>query len=258
MDDLEVLADWFHTNKLTLNLGKSGCVLFTQMKHHSVKIELKLDSNIIPLVHSTKFLGIHLDDKLTWNEHYNHLLLKITRNMNMLKTSKKFLSTNAKKLVYYGHIFSHLNYCNSIWGSMLSNEKINKLQKLQNKCIHLIDNSNLPLEEKFCTHKIIRINELIKFESSKVGYKVVNKLLPPETLDCFTHDHNDLTLEKNHCYSTIFKHIPNAPLVNGKLYYNSFLRVSITNIQPLLYITHSQSLCHFSALYKDKLFAGQL
>ena len=141
----------------------------------------------------------------------------------MLKTSKKFLSINAKKLVYYGHIFSHLNYCNSVWGSMLSVEKLNKLQKLQNKCINLIDTSDLSLENKFSTHKIMKIKEIVHFETSKVGYKVVNKLLPPKTLDCFTHDQYDVNLEKNHCYSTRFKHIPNAPLVNGKLYHKSFL-----------------------------------
>ena len=77
-----------------------------------------------------KFLGVKIDSELSWSPHYNDLVLKIKWNMHMLKQGNKFLTPNAKRNIYYGHIYSHLTYCISTWGPMLQSARIKKLQKI--------------------------------------------------------------------------------------------------------------------------------
>ena len=73
--DLSILQDWFLANKLTLNIGKSVCILFG--KHRGEKLDISIGSEKIPQVPNTKFLGIWIDQALSWNEHISKLILKL-------------------------------------------------------------------------------------------------------------------------------------------------------------------------------------
>ena len=54
--DLSILQDWFNANKLTLNVGKTVCMLFgPHNKDH--KLQIEINSITLPIVQSTKFLG---------------------------------------------------------------------------------------------------------------------------------------------------------------------------------------------------------
>ena len=141
-----MISDWFKANKLTLNLDKSMCMPFA--KNHNIA-DLCLSELGLPMVTNTKFLGVQIDNNLDWTSQFNHVVLKIKRNMRMLQHSAKLLSSYAKRNLYYGHIYSHLSYCIGTWGPLMQQSQINKLQKLQNKCVNLIDSSRSDLITKF-------------------------------------------------------------------------------------------------------------
>ena len=107
--DMMLLLDWFHANKLTLNLFKTQFLLFksnNKIKQFSININ---NTAIYPCI-TSKFLGVTLDDKLEWTHHINEKLLKIKRNKNMLQITNNCLNPAAKKLIYYGQINSHLSH----------------------------------------------------------------------------------------------------------------------------------------------------
>ena len=161
-----------------------------------------------------------------------------------------------KKKIYYGHVFSHLNYCISTWGPMLQQYQINKLQKLQNKCINLIDATKMPIVLKFNKLKILKVGEIIELELCKTGFKLVKGLLPKKIKETISTDAGLKSLEKFHHYQTRNKMLQNLPRVTNRCYLNSFLCKSITSIQPLLFITkETDNLNHFVRLYKKRLFA---
>ena len=83
---MSTISKWFSTNKLTLNIDKTVCVLF-QKNNKTEKVELQVNDATIVSQPNTKFLGMWLDQHLNWNKHIDILLLKITRNHNMLKLS---------------------------------------------------------------------------------------------------------------------------------------------------------------------------
>ena len=252
-EDLCIIKDWFCANKLTLNIEKSGCLLFGANKRTKSQClnELK-----IPIADNTKFLGICIDDRLNWNAQFSHVVLKMKHNLHMLRISANFLNINAKKLIYYRHIYSHLSYCISTWGPMLQQSQINKLQSIQNKCVSLIDCRKYDLVDKFNKLRILSVQNIINMELAKIGYHLMKHELPDNLLSCFLHDSSNHDLQKIHRYGTHQKSLQNLLLVKNNKYKQSFLCKSIKAIQPLLVETHSLSNIHqLVSRYKQKIFA---
>ena len=225
--DLSLLQDWFHANKLTLNLSKTQCLLFKARKG-CPSIYLNINNTLIEQQKEAKFLGLILDDDLSWTPHINDRLKKIKRNMHMLVTSKNMLNNNTKKLIYYGHIHSHLCYCLVVWGGMCKRTDLNCLQKAQDKCIKLL-NPKQTKEENYSKNKILTLPQLIRLEEIKLGYKITNKMLPPNLQRLLDTDQNGYDLNKNHAYNTRKKKIPNLPRINTKAYTQSFLNKGISS-----------------------------
>ena len=130
--DLNMLQDWFVANKLTLNIGKSVCILFQQKQ--SVNLNVSLGGIKIPQVACTKFLGMWINQSLSWNEHVNKTVLRLKSRANLLNIGKKFLTTHALRVLYFAQIHSVLTYGIVMWGSLLSQANLNKLQR-DSKCL---------------------------------------------------------------------------------------------------------------------------
>ena len=188
--DLNLLLDWFYANKLTLNLSKSVCMLF----HGPVGVNFTLAVRNISIltVKVTKFLGVLIDDHLKWDQLVSKLIIKIKRNDHLLKTGKCLLSIHAKKLIYFAHTQSHINYSLLVWGNMVSTTQLSRLQNEQDKCLKLIHKnwSRSKLQ-------ILSVRDLIELENAKFGYKLANGLLPGEKVNCTKTDSSGKSLVKN-------------------------------------------------------------
>ena len=129
-EELKCTMDWFRANQLTLNLSKTVCILFSPNPKITT-IDLNIDIMKLTSVESTKFLGMWVDRQLNWKKHLSIVLAKIKQNTNMLKISNKFL--NAKKMIYHSHILSHLANGLPLWGNMVDNTSLSKIQKCLDK-----------------------------------------------------------------------------------------------------------------------------
>ena len=227
--DLSILADWFRANKLTLNINKSDCILFAIKKNKNFSVSL--DGIALPCVKSTKFLGIWIDENLTWDKHINELALKLKRNQKLLQLSKNFLSYHALLNLYYAQFHSHLSYSIITWGNMISRKHLTNLQRLQNTCIEILRNkTKSPI-------KTPNVEELIKLVNCKLGYKLANKLLPIQIAKALTTDSMKKSLLKTHGYNTRHKNLPNMPKCTNKMYHNSYLTCALRDYQALPAVT---------------------
>ena len=182
-EDLKIISDWFKANALTLNLDKTVCMKFRPKKFAGCNRTAFAGGNIyvdgiaVPEVKETKFLGIWIDTRLSWNMHLSKLFVKLKRNLNLLRVSKHTLNIYAKKCLYYAQIFNHLSYELTIWGNMIPNCSLTKLQKTQNKCFKLILGSEATVDN-YHSFKILRISDMIKLANLKHGHKVQYSHLP--------------------------------------------------------------------------------
>ena len=85
---LSLMTDWFNANKLSLNLYKTVAMQFW---NNNTNLELHVDNVKIPVVESTKFLGVQIDNQLTWHNHVNHLINKLSINKRMMSLGRNSL-----------------------------------------------------------------------------------------------------------------------------------------------------------------------
>ena len=69
--ELNKLSTWFAANRLSLNLSKTNFMVFKPwQKKQSFKFQVSKNEQPILRVSETMFLGVCLDDNLTWNLTY--------------------------------------------------------------------------------------------------------------------------------------------------------------------------------------------
>ena len=90
-----------------MNIDKTVCVLF-QKNPNSEKISINIDNMSISNAKEVKFLGMWLDENLNWSSHINKLILKISRNLNLIKYNKNSMPKETKVLIYHAHVGSHI------------------------------------------------------------------------------------------------------------------------------------------------------
>ena len=157
-------------------------------------------------------------------------MMKLKQNMHLLRLSNKFLSKDTKKLIYYAHIFSHINYGILIWGNMIRQDTFTKLQKIMNKCFKLITGQE-PTPMNFKSERMLRLKDLIGLENKKLGYQLDNHLLPRNLHKLLWTDSKNNSLQKPHHYNTRDKHLPNLPRVSTTSYHSGFQYQSIKDYE---------------------------
>ena len=139
-DDMTRLSAWFRANKLSMNVAKTVCVLF-QKDPTPKTLTLNVDGIEIHSVKEVKFLGMWLDTQLNWSNHIEKLIIKISRNSNLIKYNKNTMPRETKLLIHHSHVMSHIQYGLILWGNSASSAQINRIQRILNRC------------ERFITHK---------------------------------------------------------------------------------------------------------
>ena len=247
--DLKTISDWFKANKLTLNLEKTEYIFFCA-RPIKVKPTLEIDNVTLRPVDSVKFLGLWLDQNLNWDIHVNKLIAKIKRNMHLLRTPKHLFNKKNLKLIYHAHIQSHIDYGLILWGSMTRQNNLLRVQSVQNKCVEIIS-GNKSTELNYENLKILKIKELIKMQEIKIGYRLINKILPNKISQQLQSDSKRKSLMKTHTYNTRGKKIPNLPKVSKSNYINSYLYQSIKQFMLLpLTLQNMTTLSLFITNYK--------
>ena len=79
-----------------------------------------------------------MDKNLNWKKYTSILINKIKRNTTLIKNTKNMFNKDTLKLIYCVHIHSHITYRLNIWGGMVTKEILNKIQKVQNYCMTMI------------------------------------------------------------------------------------------------------------------------
>ena len=222
--DLNILQDWFLANKLTLNVGKSVCILFGQKQSRTELLNISLGKEHIPQCKSTKFLGMWIDEALNWNEHVTKTILKLKLRLNLLKVGKNLLSKHALRVMYFAQLHSVMTYGIVMWGSLTSQCNLNKIQKIQNACVRIIERQSCAAHKSsFSNQRILSVVQTIDLELQKLWHKYQLGLLPPGLREIMSSDHKKQTLVKDHNYNTRKKPINNIPLAKQAKYQNSFL-----------------------------------
>ena len=91
--------------------------------------KIKLSGKIINPTASVKYLGVKIDQHLTWQHHINDLSVKLNRANALLFKIRKFVDDKILRSIYFAIFESNLNYCSLVWDQNYN--AINRLVILQ-------------------------------------------------------------------------------------------------------------------------------
>ena len=78
-DKIKLLNSWFVANKLSLSLDKTCYSICGSADIEKLKTHLKIDDVEIQQVDCSKYLGIFIDSKLSWQSHIDYVYNKIIK-----------------------------------------------------------------------------------------------------------------------------------------------------------------------------------
>jgi len=203
--ELESLNDWFRSNKLSLNIGKTHYVLF---KHNQMPIpenmKIKIGDGYIKQNDFAKFLGLYIDSKLNWHEHLSHLKNKLNSSIYAMNKVKHQLNSNHLTTLYYTLIHPYISYGITLWGSANKNQ-LSKIQIMQKKSVRIIIKAKYKdhTEPIFKRLKILKLEDIYKINMSKYMFAMQNGSLPAtlnKTIkqNRLIHDHNTRNIDNLH------------------------------------------------------------
>ena len=127
---------WLSANKLSLNISKTHYMLFSNKKVTQTNVKIEINGQPIKSVTNTKFLGVIIDNKLTWKEHISYIGGKVAKGIGIISKVRKYLNKNTLLDLYYSFIYPYLTYCNQVW-RLSCQSYMNALVKLQKELSEL-------------------------------------------------------------------------------------------------------------------------
>jgi hypothetical protein len=101
---------WLRTNLLKLNVNKTHILQFITMYHddhgmyNNISFKLPTNSECI------QFLGLNVDNKLSWKNHINYLVIKLSSSCFIMRAIKPIMSLGCLRMIYFTYIHSIITY----------------------------------------------------------------------------------------------------------------------------------------------------
>lgn len=176
--DLKCLTKWLSSHKLTLNVNKSSFMWVDKWRiNDDVRNEIFFEKGSLQYNTEIKFLGLIIDEKLSWHKHTEYIRKKIVGPVGILRRISNSVPQHLLRSVYFSLIHSHLEYLNIIWSSTYESH-ISPLKTLQNKAIKNL--YNLPhrynTSDLYNVFKIRCLESLYVVKVNEFIHQVINQL----------------------------------------------------------------------------------
>ena len=87
--ELENINAWMKINKLSVNTGKTNYIIFRpKQKSIMLNISVLFDSKPLKRVNVVKFLGLFIDENLTWKFHIDQVCIKISKSIGIISRAR--------------------------------------------------------------------------------------------------------------------------------------------------------------------------
>ena len=162
--ELRLVKKWPDSNKISLNFDKTNYIIF-----HSSSINVSSGSDIrigkkhIKRVKFVKFLGLLLDEHLSWKYHLSELSKKLARTCGMFFKIRNLLPLDVLICLYNALFLSFLQYGLIVWGQTYASY-VDPIFKLQKKAVRAITfqprmSPSLPIFNDF---KLLKLSEIFE------------------------------------------------------------------------------------------------
>ena len=170
---LSDIQNWLLANRLSINIDKRCYTLFSTRKKLQ-DITLKICDTVIKRVSSCKYLGVIIDENLSWKEHIHFVYSKLVKFSAIFYKVRDMLSITCLMQLYFSFVYPHLLFGVEVYANchvshlhslkVLNNKIIWTLLSL-NRLTHielLYKNMNvLPIDKLHCFNILIFVHKFI-------------------------------------------------------------------------------------------------
>jgi exonuclease III len=212
-NDLDRVAQWMTSSRLVLNYSKTKVMLFgtKQKLGRFGDFTIQLQGKLIERVPKFSYLGVMLDEQISWKEHTEEICNKVSKRLGLLSRIRSCLTIDASKCVYNSVVQPIFDYTDAVWSELPAGCS-QSLQKLQNRAARII----LQRESSRNTFDILNWVDLStrrQIHKCVLVFKCLNNLVPEYLSGYFVKNSNI------HSYNTRRKddlHLPKPNLSLGK------------------------------------------
>ena len=210
-------------------------------------IDIVIDNNVVPILKSTNYLGIHLDNKLSFTAHIDYVESKLSQLSGISWSIKYDLDVNSAKTYYFSFVFSLLSYGCPVWGGVLIERQCPRLHSLYRRIILNLFSWHFPgmSYEGICAKfGFLSPANIYRFTVMTLYYNIRNSGYLPSL--AFSHKVNLYN------YRSANELIVPFPRTNVYRMHYSFLIPKIWNSIPIS-VRNERDVNKFKSAYKKKL-----
>ena len=111
--ELVGVDNWLKANRISLNISKTSYMIISKQKN---TIEIRIRDSMLIKVSTVKFLGVTLDENLTFNDHVKNVTTKISKSVGVMRRLHCQLPAEVIVKLYYSLVYSHLTHALLAWG----------------------------------------------------------------------------------------------------------------------------------------------
>ena len=176
-EEVELLTRWCKDNNLLLNVSKTKEIVVNFQRGHTQHHPLTIDGAAVERVSSTKFLGVHISEDLSWTTNTASLAKKAQQRLYFLRKLKRSCAPPPIMTTFYrGTIESILSSCITVWGGSCTDYSRKTLQRIV-KTAERIIGASLPSLKDIYTTRLTRKALTIVSDASHPAHNLFN-LLP--------------------------------------------------------------------------------
>ena len=98
---------------------------------------LHLGDTTMKRVHSSKSVGVYIDERLSWDAHIDYISKRVSSAIGGLRQVRTLVPFDTALTIYNSLIQPIFDYCDVVWDN-LSSTSAQRLQKLQNRAARVI------------------------------------------------------------------------------------------------------------------------
>ena len=117
-------------------------VVFSRKINKTSEPPLNLNNNSVKQVQFQKLLGVYMDDKLDFCEHFRNIFKMVNRTINLLHKLQNTLPRAPLVTTYKSSVRRHLDYVHILYNQMFNSSLHEKLESIQDNA-HLQEQSLL-------------------------------------------------------------------------------------------------------------------
>lgn len=81
----------------------------------NANLSVNIDGKELTRVAEYKYLGVILDESLSWNTHVNYVVSKVSKRIGILGRTRRSISMHTTGIIYRSFILPVLDYCDAVW-----------------------------------------------------------------------------------------------------------------------------------------------